>query len=802
MDEIISSIPVAEVNTDTIVEIDSKLPIAQVDVTESITVEIQPETYVLTSSGMYTGNMTGAVPTWILNAIQEQLTTGDGNLMSVLDDIKLLLDGLQIGVNQSISQIENTNISMSALETSVVSRLNGNDAAILDIYATRVTATEAQAVALQAIGSTFNGNVDAYIGNLASTYTNATSATATNIRTLQASYNNQTARIDTIEEVTISQGTAISVLDTAANTALSKLTDLEEARDGVVDTFYVTTAPASGISYGDYWVDTDSWTGTAYVVYRYEALDGSSTGTLAWRVNTGETAVTLGKAYRANVLAGTAQSTADGKVKTWYQAAAPTGLTASDVGDIWVDTDAGNLTKTWSGTAWVDIINTQSNTAYTWSATASKLITAPDGSVTGWSFGDGSNTKSNFKIKAENFSISDGTTGYTPFSITGTDINFLGKVRFSSVTGTPTHTSGTLANRPTTAVLGSTYVATDESNKLYTYTATGWKVGGATSNEVVADINNGNTTTIDGGKITTGSIAADKINTNSLVAENIRSTSVIKGNTIEGSYIKGARIDGAVIKASYLDLDGELEVLTDYHISSAMYSANPALYTDAVYIKADNEYRIPTLSSVSSGIVTASVAIPDSSSYSAILSGQTLTRNKVYNSLLYPYNVANINSNIKSRRIRPYFTSTATTVFSGYLVSGGSFEVMLAAYVNVYVYFGDTLLLHVYGGSTGTAINQTGYGAYYANGVMFYGGSFSDPLITYTVTVLGFTFTIKSGPGPYYSRWLTIDISEISELSQLSFDFINSPIRVVTGENMFVNAYSVTTPKIYINNML
>lgn len=73
----------------------------------------------------------------------------------------------------------------------------------------------------------------------------------------------------------------VNVATVDANTALSKLADLEEARDGVVDTFYVTTAPASGMSYGDYWVDTDSWTGTAYVVYRYEALDGSSTGTIA-----------------------------------------------------------------------------------------------------------------------------------------------------------------------------------------------------------------------------------------------------------------------------------------------------------------------------------------------------------------------------------------------------------------------------------------------------------------------------------------------------------------------------------------
>lgn len=414
MDEIVSSVPVTEIDIDAIAKIDSTLPDAQIDITKSITVEVQPENYVLTSGGIYTGNMTGAVPTWILNAIQQQLTTGDGNLSSVLDDIRLLLDGLQVGVNQAISQIESTNASMSALETSVVSRLNGNDAAILDVYATKVTPAEAQAIAVQAIGSTFNGNVDAYIGNLASVYTNPTSAVATDIHTLQVSYNDQTARIDTVEEVSLTRNATI--------------------RSATAPT--IATNPL--LITGDFWINTTN-----------------------------------------------------------------------------------NVTKSWNGTAWVDITNTNAQQAYTWSATASKLITAPDGSVTGWSFGDGSNTKSNFKIKATNFSISDGTTGYTPFSITGSDINFLGKVSFSSVTGTPTHTSGLLSARPTTAVLGSTYVATNESNKLYTYTATGWKVGGATSNEVVADINAGNTTTIDGGKITTGSISAGQIAANTITADKI-----------------------------------------------------------------------------------------------------------------------------------------------------------------------------------------------------------------------------------------------------------------------------------------
>lgn len=288
MAEITSELLEVTVDTDHTVEIDSKLPEVVVDIAKSITVEIQPENYVLTSGGMYTGNMTGATPTWLLNAIQQQLTTGDGNVMSVLDAMQTLLNSVQLGVNQAISQIENTNVSMSALETSLGSRIGSNEAAILDVYATRVTAADAQAIATTAIGTTFGGNIDAYIGNLASVYTAPGSATATNISTLQTSYNDQSARIDALDYVT-------------------------------VDEF--------GYSLG-----------------------------------------------------------------------------------------------------------------------ASKLGTAPDGSIVGWQFTDGTGVQSEFKIKAQNFSISDGTTGYTPFSITGSDINFLGKVSFSSVTGAPSGGSNLLYN--------------------------------------------------------------------------------------------------------------------------------------------------------------------------------------------------------------------------------------------------------------------------------------------------------------------------------------------------------------------
>lgn len=188
------------------------------------------------------------------------------------------------------------------------------------------------------------------------------------------------------------------------------------------------------------------------------------------------------------------------------------------------------------------------------------------------------------------------------------------------------------------------------------YVSTSISESGYVRPEEVANAINTNTTTIEGSKITTGSIAADKINTTGLIAETISATE-ITGLTINGGIINGARINGAVIKASYLDLDGELEVLTNYHISVATYNANPSLYTDAVYISADNEYRIPSMSTIS-----------EVSNY---LSGNTNIGNYLTGYLagsaalgtIRSYNTGNAGHNLKAVKARPYFTTTPFSVY-------------------------------------------------------------------------------------------------------------------------------------------
>lgn len=199
------------------------------------------------------------------------------------------------------------------------------------------------------------------------------------------------------------------------------------------------------------------------------------------------------------------------------------------------------------------------------------------------------------------FTNSNQTGQVAPFTIdaTGTvpEITFNGKVSFTNVTGT------------------SDLVST------------------ANIQNAIAN----NVTTIDGGKIVTNHVFVNNLNAAGGVVADTITGNVLNGTVVNGGVINGARINGAVIKASYLDLDGELEVLTNYHISVAMYNSNPSLYSDAVYISADNEYRIPSWSTVR-----------EANSTTTINTGST-----TFNSIIHSYSTANVGNNNKAVRINP-----------------------------------------------------------------------------------------------------------------------------------------------------
>ena len=115
---------------------------------------------------------------------------------------------------------------------------------------------------------------------------------------------------------------AASAAQGDADTAITNAAAAQGTADGKVTTFYQDEAPTAEGT-GDLWVDTND----GNKLYR-----ASATGSANWvEVQDDDIATAISNAS-------TAQSTADGKIVTFYQSAVPT---ATDVGDIFHDTDDG-----------------------------------------------------------------------------------------------------------------------------------------------------------------------------------------------------------------------------------------------------------------------------------------------------------------------------------------------------------------------------------------------------------------------------------------------------------------------------
>jgi hypothetical protein len=131
--------------------------------------------------------------------------------------------------------------------------------------------------------------------------------------------------------------TAITMAEAASSAAEQALQDAayaQETADGKIVSYWQNDPPETA-SEGDIWFDTDA----GYKAYR-------------WTAGQWVAAQDLG-IPQAIAAASNAQGTADGKSTVYYQDDMPTGLTASDAGDLWVDTNNNMKVWAWSGENWV-----------------------------------------------------------------------------------------------------------------------------------------------------------------------------------------------------------------------------------------------------------------------------------------------------------------------------------------------------------------------------------------------------------------------------------------------------------------
>lgn len=235
--------------------------------------------------------------------------------------------------------------------------------------------------------------------------------------------------------------------------ALEAAADAQSTADGKVQTFAQTSQPTAS-EVGDLWIDTDDdnklyrWSGSSWVSLRDATIAAAA------------------------ALANTAQETADSKITTFYTNSTPSSARS---GDLWIDTGNNNTLKRYNGSSWVAVDNTNIQTALTNAATAqstadSKIITfAQNAQPTATDVGDlWIDTDDDNKLYRWNgtswVNLRDGTIAAA--NTLASEAKSLAQSKIMTYVG---------ANAPTgTKATGDLWIETDNNNKLYRWSGSSW----------------------------------------------------------------------------------------------------------------------------------------------------------------------------------------------------------------------------------------------------------------------------------------------------------------------------------------
>ena len=323
--------------------------------------------------------------------------------------------------------------------------------------------------------------------------------------------------------------------------------------------------------------------------------------------------------------------------------------------------------------------------------------------------------------------------------------------------------------------------------------------------------------------IEANSINAGQIDAYAITGKNITGGTIngteINGTNINGAVINGAVINGAVIKASYLDLDGAIQVLTNYHLcitqaklnavisaggtgelytnSTSMPDAIPVSIPDPVTgIDVIDEYRIPSLS----------VLNWNGGSASAVANGSSVS----LNTGLHAYNVSNAGVNTKAVKIKPVMSIDGITMKIG--VYGMDTLSNYKFNTHCIMYFGNIQLCKL---RLGTHYLESG--RYISFTIERYGQSslngFNNQLDGTTFTILGISFSVSSYVYDYppnmngnsTGRDVETTITVTKAIGELGFNFLSGSIRFevyVEKPNYSDCRASVSSTGISINNMV
>lgn len=473
-----------EVETTPPVEVGVSSKVGDVDVVNTIEVTAYVPKYTICGDDIYIAQYTTEPPLWLTDLIEYKTSTSQ--LANDVDDLEDSFQNFQDGYTQQIAYLQNQNNAMAFDISTLKVSNNTNVAGIQRLDSTKITASDAEAIATATIGAWSNTTGGAWFDSKISTVSNVAYSAARSAANLTAVMNSQQDQLLAI---------------------VGDVSTLQKQVDGKVETWFGLQSPVLGDGSVDVtvepyatWLANDELevhTGDSYIHYEldlsgnkvilgtYKFVYDTDIDTYQWSLFSDDLA---SEAYNRALQA---QDTADSKIVTYYQTFPPTG---ASLGDLWLDSDDSDKLYRYNGTNWVAVddkriqasVQRLDEATVTVDGTArakSSLKVDANGVVSGYVAESGSTSK--FKIYADEFSIARYDNGQevgNPFVVdtTTNKIKFTGSVSFAGTAVDTALQQGDAAN----------------------------------------DINNG-TTTIDGGKITTGSIDANKIRVNSLTVDTL-----------------------------------------------------------------------------------------------------------------------------------------------------------------------------------------------------------------------------------------------------------------------------------------
>lgn len=352
-------------------------------------------------------------------------------LASDLTELSATVTGIGTSTAASIQTLQETiaseTSSLAQVQTTITATVQNNlvqtNASIVQTATAAATATTALASVVTALTATVTSDVSTLTASItteATTRASADTAIASTVTTLTATVS---TNLTTVTGLISTEATTRATADSATS---SLITSLSSAYGTQATVFTQGTTPTAN-NVGDIWNNSGVikyWNGTTWT-----ATFVASSLVSALISTTASTAASATAAVASSVT--TLSATVATKNTVFNQTGTPT---ANAVGDVWNNTTTGDI-KYWNGTTWTTTnvasasisaaVSTESSARatadghlssnYSVQVTAGNIVTGMQlNSSTG-----GGASSSTIAFMASTFEVSDGTSNYPVFSISG-----------------------------------------------------------------------------------------------------------------------------------------------------------------------------------------------------------------------------------------------------------------------------------------------------------------------------------------------------------------------------------------------